>query len=88
MLLGGRLDGAAVRNQVTSSLMAITVIIVGVVNCFFVGPNEVGGGAAAMQLGRPKEAREFWERRRVSGGARTGGGSRQWTAGLNCQSGL
>lgn len=32
------------RNQVTSSLMAITVIIVGVVNCFFVGPNEVGGG--------------------------------------------
>ena len=48
----------------------------------------VVGGAAAMQLGRPKEAREFWERRRASGEARTGGGSRQWTAGLNCQSGL
>lgn len=87
VLLGGRLDGAAVRNQVTSSLMAITVIIVGVVNCFLLGLMR-WGGAAAMQLGRPKEAREFWERRRVSGGARTGGGSRQWTAGLNCQSGL
>lgn len=43
VLLGGWPDGVAARNKVTSSLMAITVIIVGVVNCFFVGPNDGGG---------------------------------------------
>lgn len=32
------------RNQVTSSLMAITVIIVGVVNCFLLGLMRWGGG--------------------------------------------
>lgn len=37
VLLGGWLDGVVARNQVTSSLMAITVIIVGVVNCFLLG---------------------------------------------------
>lgn len=34
VLLGSWLDGVVAWNQVTSSLTAITVIIVGVVNCF------------------------------------------------------
>ena len=34
VLLGGCLDRAVMRNQVTSSLTAITVITLGVVNCF------------------------------------------------------
>lgn len=34
MLLGGWLDGAVLRNQVTNSLTTITVIKVGIVNCF------------------------------------------------------
>lgn len=69
--------------------MAITVIIVGIVNCFLLG--LMMWGAGAMQLGRLKEVgevRDFWERHRVSGEARMGGGSRRWTAGLNCQSTL
>lgn len=44
MLLGGWLDGVVARNQVTSSLTAITVIIVGVVNCFLLGLMRLGGG--------------------------------------------
>lgn len=54
MQLGGWPDGVAARNKVTNSLMAITVIIVGVVNCFLLGLMMLGAGA--MQLGRPKEA--------------------------------
>lgn len=41
------------KKQVTSSLMAITVIIVGVVNCFLL--DLMRWGADAMQLGRLKE---------------------------------
>lgn len=52
MLLRGWLDGVVVRNQVTGSLMAITVIIVGVVNCFLLGLMRWGAGA--IQLGRLK----------------------------------
>lgn len=54
MLLGGWPDGVAARNKVTSSLMAITVIIVGIVNCFLL--SLMMWGAGAMQLRRPKEA--------------------------------
>ncbi len=53
MPLGGWLDEVVVKNQVTSSLMAITVIMVGVLNCFLLG--LMRWGADAMQLGRPKE---------------------------------
>lgn len=49
VLLGGWPDGVVARNKVTSSLMAITVIIVGVVNCFFVGPNDGGGLCSAIR---------------------------------------
>lgn len=35
VLLGGWLDGVVARNQVTSYLMAITVIKVGVVHFYF-----------------------------------------------------
>lgn len=54
VLLGGWLDGDVARNQVTGSLMAITVIIVDVVNCFLLGLMRWGTGA--IQLMRLKEA--------------------------------
>lgn len=56
MLLGGWLEGAVARNRVTSSLMAITVIIVGVANSFSLGLMKWRAGA--KQLGRTKEAVE------------------------------
>lgn len=59
VLLGGWLDGAVLRNQVTNSLMTITVIKVGIVNCFLLGLMSLGGGKGgadvAMQLGKLKE---------------------------------
>lgn len=60
MLLGGWLDGAVLRNQVTNSLTTITVIKVGIVNCFLLGLMSLGGGGkggadVAMQLGKLKE---------------------------------
>lgn len=54
VLLGGWLHGVVAKNQVTNSLMAITVIIVGVVNCFLLG--LMSWGAGAMQFGRLREA--------------------------------
>lgn len=53
MLLGGPPNGVTTRNKVTGSLMAITVIIVGTVNCFLLG--LMMWWASAVQLGRPKE---------------------------------
>lgn len=59
VLLGGWLDGAVLRNQVTNSLMTITVIKVGIVNCSLLGLMSLGGGKGgadvAMQLGKLKE---------------------------------
>lgn len=83
MLRGGWPDGVAARNKVTNSLMAITVIMVGVVNCFSLGLMMYGAGAT--QLGRSKEAVGV---EGVSGRGRMGEGSRRWAAGLNCQSRL
>lgn len=49
------------RNRVTGSLMAITVITVGTLNCFFAGPNDVEGRRSAIReakgrVGRGEEA--------------------------------
>lgn len=52
VLLGGGPEEAAARNKVTNSLMAITVIIVGVVNCFLLGLMMcvcVGGSWSAIR---------------------------------------
>lgn len=49
MLPGGPPNGATTRNKVTGSLMAITVIIVGTLNCFFAGPNDVEGQRSAIR---------------------------------------
>lgn len=49
VLLGGWLEGAVARNQVTSSLTAITVIIVGTVNCFLLGLMRWGGWSNAIR---------------------------------------
>lgn len=56
-------------DEVTDSLMAITVIMVGVVNCFRSGPNDVrgcrntiggGGGGGGGGVGRRRrESREL-----------------------------
>lgn len=52
---GGLLDEVVARNKVTRYLTAITVITVGVVNCFFL-LGLMRWGAGAMQLERRKEA--------------------------------
>ena len=57
--------------------MAITVIIVGVVNCFLLG--LMRRGAAEMQLGRPKEAVGG---EGVLGETERGGGSRAMGCGI------
>lgn len=49
MQLGGWPDGVAARNKVTNSLMAITVIIVGIVNCFLLGLMMWGGWCNAIR---------------------------------------
>lgn len=70
-------------DKVTDSLMAITVITVGVVNCFRSGPNDVrrcrreagGGDGGRKEAVRAEGASE---------GGRGGGGRRR-TAGSNCR---
>lgn len=49
MRRGGRPNRVTTRNKVTGSLMAITVIIVGTVNCFFAGPIDVEGRRNAIR---------------------------------------
>lgn len=71
-------------DKVTDSLMAITVITVGVVNCFRSGPNYVRG--CRNTIG----GRGRLEGGGVSGGIFGGrqnwvGGGRRRTVGLNCQ---
>lgn len=43
VLLGGWLAGVVLRNQVTNPLTTITVIKVGIVNCFLLGLMSLGG---------------------------------------------
>lgn len=64
--------------------MAITVIRVGTVNCFFfAGTNDVEGQQNAI-----REAKEGGGVRKFQGERAGGEGSGRWTAGLNCQSRL
>lgn len=79
VLLGGWLDGAVLRNQVTNSLMTITVIKVGIVNCFLLGLMSLGGqggcgcrNAIRETEGGGEEVREFCERWGVIGEAGVG----------------
>lgn len=78
-------------DKVTDSLMAITVITVGVVNCFRSGPNDVRGcrntiGRVGVGVGGVGGGVEVGRRRCECGGRRNwGGGGRRRTAGLNCQ---
>lgn len=58
MLLGGWLDGAVLRNQVTNSLMTITVIKVGIVNCFLLGLMSLGWGGGQGGCGCRNAIRE------------------------------
>lgn len=81
------------RNQVTCCLMAITVIIAGIVNCFCLGLMKQMGWCRAIS----RDAERWrWERAmfgRTYGEngefTLTGGRTREWgTVGLNCQSRL
>lgn len=85
MLLGGLPNGATTRNKVTGSLMAITVITVGTLNCFFAGSNDVVGQRSAI-----REAKGRVEGVEEASGtdSERGKGAGRWTAGLNCQSRL
>lgn len=44
-------------DKVTDSLMTITVITVGVVNCFRLGPNDVRGCRNTIRSGRKEAVR-------------------------------
>lgn len=95
VLLGGWLDGAVLRNQVTNSLTTITVIKVGIVNCFLLVLMSLGwqGGCGCRNAIRETEGGgrrwgTFVRDGEWLGKPGWGEGSGRWSTGLNCQSRL